>query len=194
MKSLLISAALSFLATLAVYSESAEIGPEELTKLYYDHHSTHSYEDLAEHVHPYTLEQFKKITSRILNALAEEKSEESVVQAFEGISALDELKQLTDRNYWIYIMGTISSYSETHEWTGEIEYISSVSEGDFLYVLHRTRTDLETTSEDERLRSPRSLTLMKDRDQWKIYSFHVQSVERYLKWHLHYFKNAEPDS
>ncbi len=166
------------------FGESDAATPEELTRMYYTSGSVLDYESLAEHMHPYTLSRFKELSLKIIKSFVEKESPEIVFGAFEGISSAEELSELSDRNFWVYVMGTISSHVEEKEWNKKIVYISSVEEGDYLYALHRLSHDLETTQAKEELRAPRTITLKRDGNRWKYYSFHVDSVARYLKWHI----------
>lgn len=158
--------------------------PEDLTRLYYAQRSVYNYDSLVDHMHPRTLRRFKELTNRIIESLIKRESEAAVFEAFEGVNSLEELNELSEKNFWVYVMGTISSYSEEKEWKNEIQYISSVEDGDYLYALHRFSSDLDSTPEDEKLQSPRTITLKKDGDEWKYHSFQIRSVERYLEWHL----------
>jgi len=184
MKKLLILFLLWSCSLAPTFGENETATPEELTRMYYTSGSMLDYESLVEHMHPYTLSRFKELSLEIIKSFAEKESPEVVFEAFEGISSTEELGELTDEIFWVYVMGTISSHVEEKEWNKKVVYISSVEEGDYLYALHRLSHDLETTRAKEELSAPRVITFKRDGNKWKYYSFHVGSVERYFKWHI----------
>ncbi len=157
--------------------------PDELAKLYFQKRATFDFEALAPYIHPYALSKFRMICNDLILSFSEKYSDEKILSAFEDITTFDDLKDLSDEEYWIYIMGTINSYSEEYKIPTHFKFLAAIEEDKFLYLLFLVKDDLISTSSDDRLQSLETSTFLKHNGEWKHYGTEVWSFERYLELH-----------
>ncbi len=167
--------------------------PEELVKLYHQKSAIFDFEALAPHIHPYTLSKFREICNDMMLSFSEKYSYKKILSAFKDITIFDDLEDLSDEDYWIYIMRTMNSSSEEAPPPTHFKIITTAEDGKFLYIVYWVKEDPVTTLKDYRLRSPNTAVFLKHNGDWKHYGFEISSFEKYLEWHVKYQEKIDKE-
>ena len=187
MKHLLIITLL-FGVSLIARGEDAK-SPEELLVAFVKATGNSDFESIVDDVHPSVLKSFKEHTGNIVKAAIDDFSEEAVLAAFHGLESLGELEKMSEKDFWVYVMGNVYSIFPEFDGAKAVDIVGHVQDGNFLYVLYRRDGDLKSTDKIEKLKSPRTYTFRKNGRAVVLWSFAVSAVEKYVRWQA---KNYQP--
>lgn len=152
---------------------------EEIKK-YQQNFSTKNFESMVYFVHPDTLNRFKDLT--IENIEAEIRKSDynfyHVFTAFDGFNDIEELKELSPSDYWVYINSVIFADTESQSNTRKIRYVTSSKKYDRLYINYKVKNS------GSNLFHYGVKVLRKSDTNWRIATFPIGKFNTFLHDHV----------
>ncbi|MEM7792149.1 MAG: hypothetical protein AAF546_12160 [Verrucomicrobiota bacterium] len=165
--------------------------PEELLVAFVKATGSSDFQSVVDDIHPSMLKSFKEHSINIVKAAIDDFSEEAVLAAFHALESLEELDKISEKDFWVYVMGNVYSIYPEFDGAKAIDVVGHVQDGNFLYVLYRRDSDLKSTDKIKKLKSPRTFTFRKDGERWCYWSFAVSAVEEYVRSQAKNYQRSE---
>lgn len=175
-------AGLLVLVPLAAFA--SEPTPKEIMERYKAACDQLDFKPVAPYIDSNTLTSYRAVTTKIIDFAVKEHGEESVLAFFQGLKNLEDLKNLSDAEYWAYVTASSLQF-EPKSLFPEATFLKQINQSNGrVMLIYEEKVNMEFTPDAGTFLHDHVFTFRNENGSWKLVTFAPRALDSSLHWFL----------